>query len=122
MPFIVGTAAEDVCGLVVEMAKHDLDRAILIAELVTENLAEMAPVAQPVSLNGILKATIKLGLWAVAEEQRVAGPLVEVPDPPPSQIDVVNRVGADFDRLTPRCRSALAAGVRCSPRRSSSTR
>ncbi len=70
MPFIVGTAAEDVCDLVVEMAKHDPNRAILLAQLVTENLVAMAPVAQPVSLNGILKATIKLGLWAIAEEQR----------------------------------------------------
>jgi hypothetical protein len=85
MPFIVGTAAEDVCGLVVEMAKHDLDRAILIAELVTENLAEMAPVAQPVSLNGILKATIKLGLWAVAEEQR----------------DILNRVAQGLSHVSP---------------------
>jgi len=85
MPFIVGTAAEDVCGLVVEMAKHDLDRAILLAELVTENLAEMAPVAQPVSLNGILKATIKLGLWAVAEDQR----------------DILNRIAQGLSYVSP---------------------
>jgi Predicted membrane protein (DUF2254) len=85
MPFIVGTAAEDVCDLVVEMAKHDLDRAILLTELVTENLAAMAPVAQPVSLNGILKATIKLGLWAVAEEQR----------------DILNRVALGLTAVAP---------------------
>ncbi len=85
MPFIVGTAAEDVCDLVVEMAKHDLDRAILLTELVTENLAAMARVAQPVSLNGILKATIKLGLWAVAEERR----------------DILNRVAQGLTAVAP---------------------
>jgi hypothetical protein len=85
MPFIVGTAAEDVCGLVVEMAKHDLDRAILLAELLNENLAEMARVAQPISLNGILKATIKLGLWAVAEEQK----------------DILNRVAQGLTQVAP---------------------
>ena len=85
MPFIVGTAAEDACALVVETAKHDLHRAILIAELVTGNLAEMARVAQPVSLNGILKATIKLGLWAVAEEQR----------------DILNRVAQGLSHVSP---------------------
>jgi len=45
----------------------------------------MAPVAQPVSLNGILKATIKLGLWAVAEEQR----------------DILNRVAQGLSHVSP---------------------
>ncbi len=70
MPFIVGTAAEDVSELIIEMSKHDLDRALLLARLLSANLNEMAAVAQPISLGGILKATIKLGLWAIAEEQR----------------------------------------------------
>ena len=85
MPFIVGTAAEDVCSLIIEMARHDLDRALLLTELLTNNLAEMARVAQPVSLTGILKATIKLGLWAVAEEQR----------------DILNRVAQGLGSVSP---------------------
>ena len=56
--------------LIIEMSKHDLDRALLLARLLSANLNEMAAVAQPISLGGILKATIKLGLWAIAEEQR----------------------------------------------------
>jgi hypothetical protein len=70
MPFIIGTAAEDVCDLIVEMSKHDLDRALLLAKLLSDTLTEMAPRSQAISLNGILKANIKLALWAVAEEQR----------------------------------------------------
>ena len=70
MPFIVGTAAEDVSELIIEMSRHDLDRALLLTRLLAANLTEMAGVAQPISLAGILKATIKLGLWAIAEEQR----------------------------------------------------
>jgi len=52
------------------MSKHDLDRALLLARQLADTLTEMAPMAQEVSLNGILKANIKLALWAVAEEQR----------------------------------------------------
>ena len=85
MPFIVGTAAEDVSTLIIEMSRHDLDRALLITELLSDNLAEMAKVAQPVSLNGILKAVIKLGLWAVAEEQH----------------DVLNRIANGLAAVSP---------------------
>jgi hypothetical protein len=85
MPFIVGTAAEDVSTLIIEMSQHDLDRALMITELLSDNLAEMAKVAQPVSLNGILKAVIKLGLWAVAEEQR----------------DVLNRIASGLASVSP---------------------
>jgi hypothetical protein len=70
MPFIIGTAAEDVSDLIVEMSKHDLDRALLLTKQLADTLSEMAPMAQTVSLNGILKANIKLALWAIAEEQR----------------------------------------------------
>jgi len=42
-------------------------------------------VAQPVSLNGILKATIKLGLWAVAEDQR----------------DILNRIAQGLSYVSP---------------------
>ncbi|TMD55547.1 MAG: DUF2254 domain-containing protein [Chloroflexi bacterium] len=69
MPFIIGTAAEDVSDLIVEMAKHDLDRALLLARQLSDTLTEMASMAQAVSLNGILKANVKLALWAIAEEQ-----------------------------------------------------
>jgi hypothetical protein len=85
MPFIVGTAAEDVSTLIIEMSGHDLDRALLITDLLSDNLAEMAKVAQPVSLNGILKAVIKLGLWAVAEDQR----------------DVLNRIAQGLTSVSP---------------------
>ena len=86
MPFIVGTAAEDVAELIIEMSKHDLDRALLLTRLLAANLTEMAAVAQPISLNGILKATIKLGLWAIAEEQR----------------DILNQVAQGLTSVSPR--------------------
>ena len=76
MPFIIGTAAEDVSTLVQEMAKYDLDRALLLTASLAQTLAEMAPHAQAVSLNGILKAVIKLALWALAEDRNeITAPL-----------------------------------------------
>lgn len=76
MPFIIGTAAEDVSTLVQEMAKHDPDRALLLTASLAQALAEMAPHSQPVSLNGILKAVIKLALWALAESRNeITAPL-----------------------------------------------
>ena len=69
MPFIIGTAAEDVAELVQEMSKHDADRALLLTSSLARTLADMAPKAQQVSLNGILKAVIKLALWALAEDR-----------------------------------------------------
>ena len=85
MPFIIGTAAEDVSTLITEMSGRDLDRALMLCELLSDNLVEMSRTAEPISLNGILKATIKLGLWAVAEEQR----------------DILNRVGVGLTSVTP---------------------
>ncbi|GAC1613276.1 MAG: hypothetical protein NVS9B1_21500 [Candidatus Dormibacteraceae bacterium] len=70
MPFIIGTAAEDVADLVTVMAARDLDRALLLTALLAETLVEVAATRQGVSLAGILKASVKLALWAVAEEQR----------------------------------------------------
>ena len=86
MPFIIGTAGEDVSDLIVEMAKHDLDRALLLARQLSDTLTEMAPLAQAVSLNGILKATIKLALWAIAEDQR----------------DILNRIAQGLNSVQPK--------------------
>ena len=68
MPFIIGTAAEDVADMTIASAALDLDRAVLMAQLLSGTLAAMAPVAQPIALNGVLKAVIKLALWAVGSE------------------------------------------------------
>lgn len=68
MPFIIGTAAEDVAEIVQVLASHDPDRAILLARRLATSLVEMSGEAQALSLNGILKANIKLALWAIAEE------------------------------------------------------
>jgi hypothetical protein len=68
MPFIIGTAAEDVADMTIASAALDLDRAMLMAQLLARTLAAMAPVAQPIALNGVLKAVIKLALWAVGSE------------------------------------------------------
>jgi hypothetical protein len=85
MPFIIGTAAEDVAALIIELSKHDLDRALILARMLSDGLEEMALTARPVSLNGVLKASIKLGLWAVAEEQR----------------DILNRIALGLTSLSP---------------------
>ena len=69
MPFIIGTAAEDVATLIIELSKHDLDRALLLTEHLSGGLAGMAGEAGSVSVSGVLKACVKLGLWAVAEDQ-----------------------------------------------------
>lgn len=66
MPFIIGTAAEDVAEMTMRVAPIDLDRAILLAQLLTRTLSAMAAIAQPIALNGVLKATIKLALWSIA--------------------------------------------------------
>lgn len=66
MPFAVGTAAEDVGDMTVKVAGRDLDRAILLAQLMARTLRELAPVAQPIALNGVLKAVVKLALWSLA--------------------------------------------------------
>ena len=70
MPFIIGTAAEDVATLVMELAQHDLDRALLLTQLLSDRLVEMARDGSSISLSGVLKAAVRLALWAVAEEQR----------------------------------------------------
>ena len=67
-PFIIGTAAEDVADMTIKAAARDLDRAVLLAQLLSRTLTSMAPVAQPVALNGVLKATIKLTLWGIGSE------------------------------------------------------
>jgi succinate dehydrogenase hydrophobic anchor subunit len=68
MHFIIGTAAEDVADMTMKVAPVDLDRSILLAQLLTRTLSNMAPSAQPISLNGVLKATIKLALWSLSVE------------------------------------------------------
>jgi hypothetical protein len=85
MPFIIGTAAEDVAALIIELSKHDLDRALILAQMLSDGLEEVARTARPVSVSGVLKATIKLALWAVAEEQR----------------DVLNRIAQGLTSLGP---------------------
>lgn len=66
MPFIVGTAGEDVATMVQTVAAEDFDRALLLTELAARNLRQMVANAQPIALNGMLKAAIKLALWALA--------------------------------------------------------
>jgi hypothetical protein len=68
MHFIIGTAAEDVADMTMKVAPVDLDRSILLAQLLTRTLSNMAQTAQPISLNGVLKATIKLALWSLSVE------------------------------------------------------
>ena len=78
MPFIIGTAAEDVATMTTRSASSDLDRSMLLARMIARSLQQMAPVAQPIALNGVLKATIKLALWALASEhEEITGILVE---------------------------------------------
>ena len=69
MPFIIGTAAEDVAELIIGLSKHDLDRALILTELLSDNLVSLAAGSDGVSVTGVLKACVKLGLWAIAEEQ-----------------------------------------------------
>jgi len=77
MPFIIGTAAEDVADMTIASAAVDLDRAIMLAQLLARTLSGMAATAQPIALNGVLKATIKLSLWAIgAERPEIVGTLV----------------------------------------------
>ncbi|HEX6349443.1 MAG TPA: DUF2254 family protein [Candidatus Dormibacteraeota bacterium] len=78
MPFIIGTAAEDVADMTIATAGVDMDRAILLAQLLSRTLAAMAPTAQPIALNGVLKAAIKLALWAIGSEHaEIVGTLAE---------------------------------------------
>ncbi|HEX6547533.1 MAG TPA: DUF2254 family protein [Candidatus Dormibacteraeota bacterium] len=64
-PFIIGTAIEDVSDMTIKVARLDRDRAILLTQLVARTVTQMAPVAQPIALNGVLKASVKLALWAI---------------------------------------------------------
>ena len=66
MPFIIGTAGEDVATMIQTVAEEDFDRALLLTELTARNLRQMVPIAQPIALNGMLKAAIKLTLWSLA--------------------------------------------------------
>ena len=78
MPFIIGTAAEDVATMTTRSASSDLDRSMLLARMIARSLQQMAPVAQPIALNGVLKATIKLALWSLASEhEEITGILLE---------------------------------------------
>ena len=70
MPFIIGTAAEDVSELIIELTRHDLDRGLMLTQLLSDNLAGLASSSSNVSVAGVLKACVKLGLWAVAENQK----------------------------------------------------
>jgi hypothetical protein len=85
MPFIIGTAAEDVSALIIELSQHDLDRGLMLAQLLSENLADLAANSSGVSLSGVLKACIKLGLWSVAEGQQ----------------DVLNRIAQGLTAIEP---------------------
>jgi hypothetical protein len=77
MPFIIGTAAEDVADMAAAATSVDMDRAILLAQLLERTLTSMSRVAQPIALNGVLKATIKLALWALANHhETIAGHLL----------------------------------------------
>ncbi|HLQ62403.1 MAG TPA: DUF2254 family protein [Candidatus Acidoferrales bacterium] len=77
MPFIIGTAAEDVADMTIQAVAHDADRALLLAKLLSRTLESMAKTAPPIALNGVLKAAIKLSLWAMAEGRReIEGALV----------------------------------------------
>ena len=66
MPFIIGTAGEDVATMIQTVAPEDFDRALLLTELTARNLRQMVAIAQPIALNGMLKAVIKLSLWSMA--------------------------------------------------------
>lgn len=77
MPFIIGTAAEDVADMATAVAAIDLDRAILLAQILERTLRGVAETGQPIALNGVLKATIKLALWSLAEHHdAIAGHLL----------------------------------------------
>lgn len=70
MPFIIGTAAEDVADMAIQTAHRDADRALLLARLLSDGLAAMAPTAQPIALNGVLKAAVKLCLWSMSRNHQ----------------------------------------------------
>ena len=67
---MIGTAAEDVADLTIQSARHDPDRALLLCQLLDRTLTSMAQTAQPMALNGVLKAVVKLALWAMSEHQQ----------------------------------------------------
>jgi len=69
-PLVIGTAAEDVAELTIQTARHDPDRALLLCQLLDRTLTSMAKTAQPMALNGVLKAVVKLTLWAMSEHQQ----------------------------------------------------
>lgn len=77
MHFIIGTAAEDVADMTEKVAARDLDRGIMLAQLLARTLSGMASSAQPIALNGVLKATIKLALWSLsADHDEILGTLL----------------------------------------------
>jgi hypothetical protein len=65
MPFIIGTAVEDVATLTREQTARDEGRALALAQLLAHTLREMAARAHPLAVNGVVTALIKLSLWAI---------------------------------------------------------
>jgi hypothetical protein len=85
MPFIIGTAAEDVAELIMELSRHDLDRALLLAEMLSDSLTDLAHSSERVSVGGVVKACVKLALRAVAEDQ----------------VDILNRISVGLTAIDP---------------------
>lgn len=76
MPFIVGTAAEDVAEMARTVSDVDPQQSAELAELLARTLSELAQVAQPLVVNGVLKAVLKLALWSLKEDRpRIGAPL-----------------------------------------------
>jgi hypothetical protein len=69
-PLVIGTAAEDVAELTIQTARHDPERALPLCQLLDRTLTAMANTAQPLALNAVLTAVVKLALWAMSEHQK----------------------------------------------------
>jgi hypothetical protein len=67
---LIGTAAEDVADLTTQAARHDTERALPLCQLLDRTLTSMARTAQPLALNGVLTAVVKLALWAMSEHRK----------------------------------------------------
>ena len=77
MPFIVGTAAEDVAEMTTTVAPVDEAQARELAGLLSRTLTDVARVGTPMAVNGVLKAVLKLLLWSIAtERESLAEPLL----------------------------------------------
>jgi hypothetical protein len=76
MPFIIGTAAEDVAEMIVTLAADHPDQAERLSDLLGRTLREVATAAGPLALNGVLKAVLKLALRTAGPDGEGGGPLV----------------------------------------------